>query len=90
MIPMNKIFTDNAWQDYLWLLKNNKRGLKRVNGLLKDISRSPFSGIGKPERLHGDLTGYWSRRVNEKDRLIYGVDGKAVTILACRTHYSEK
>jgi len=87
---MDKKFTENAWQDYLWLLRNNKRAVKRVNLLLKDVSRTPFEGIGKPEPLHGNFTGYWSRRVNEKDRLIYTVTDEVVTILACRTHYSEK
>lgn len=87
---MNKLFTENAWQDYLWLLKNDRRALKRVNLLLQDISRTPFSGIGKPESLHGDFTGYWSRRVNEKDRLVYAADEKKITILACRTHYGDK
>ncbi|WP_395320816.1 Txe/YoeB family addiction module toxin [Levilactobacillus parabrevis] len=87
---MDKKFTENAWQDYLWLLRNNKRAVKRVNLLLKDVSRTPFEGIGKPEPLHGNFTGYWSRRVNEKDRLIYTVTDEVVTILACRTHYNEK
>jgi len=87
---MDKKFTENAWQDYLWLLRNNKRAVKRVNLLLKDVSRTPFEGIGKPEPLHGNFTGYWSRRVNEKDRLIYTVADEVVTILACRTHYNEK
>ncbi|WP_171001487.1 Txe/YoeB family addiction module toxin [Lactiplantibacillus daowaiensis] len=87
---MNKLFTDNAWEDYMWLLKNDKQALKRVNLLIKDASRTPFSGIGKPEPLHGNFQGYWSRRVNEKDRLIYGVDEQQITILACRTHYGNK
>lgn len=87
---MNNLFTENAWQDYLWLAKNDKRALKRVNMLLKEISRTPFEGVGKPEPLHGNLTGYWSRRINEKDRLIYGVADEVRTILACRTHYNDK
>ncbi|MGQ4558898.1 Txe/YoeB family addiction module toxin [Levilactobacillus hammesii] len=86
---MNSMFTENVWQDYLWLLKNDKRSLKRVNLLLRDVSRTPFNEIGKPEPLHGNLTGYWSRRVNEKDRLVYGVTDKVITILACRTHYAK-
>ena len=86
---MNNLFTENAWQDYLLLLKNDKRSLKRVNLLLKDVSRTPFNGIGKPEPLHGNLAGYWSRRVNEKDRLVYGVTDEVITILACRTHYAK-
>jgi len=89
-MTMNKMFTENGWQDYMWLLKNDKRALKRVNSLIKDVSRTPFSGLGKPEPLHGNFQGYWSRRVNEKDRLIYAVDGQMMTIIACRIHYNDK
>jgi len=87
---MNKMFTENAWQDYMWLLKNDKRALKSVNMLLKDVSRTPFTSVGKPEPLHENLAGYWSRRVNEKDRLIYKVADEVITILACRTHYNDR
>ena len=84
---MNKDFSDNAWHDYQWLAKNDKRLLKRVNQLIKAIDRTPFEGLGKPEPLHGDLRGFWSRRINEKDRLIYAVDETTIHIAACRSHY---
>ena len=87
---MNRSFTDNGWEDYLWFQKNDKKSLKRINNLIKSATRSPFTGVGKPEPLHGNLTGYWSRRINEKDRLIYGVMENNLIILACRTHYGEK
>ena len=87
---MNRSFTDNAWSDYLWLQKNDKKALKRVNDLIKETTRTPFKGIGKPEPLHGELSGYWSRRINQKDRLIYGVTKESLIIIACRTHYSDK
>lgn len=85
---MNNNFSKNGWEDYQWLLKNDKRSLKRVNQLLKDISRHPFTGIGKPEPLHGNHTDMWSRRVNEKDRLIYKSTDTTTFIYACRTHYA--
>jgi len=84
---MNKEFSDNAWEDYQWLVKNDKRSFKRVNQLIKEISRTPFEGIGKPEPLHGEMGGFWSRRVNEKNRIIYAVDETTVHIAACRGHY---
>lgn len=84
---MIKSFSDHAWTDYLWYAKNDKRLLKRVNQLIKVIDRTPFTGIGKPEPLHGDLAGFWSRRINEKDRLIYTVTETTIYIAACRAHY---
>jgi len=87
---MNKGFTDDGWEDYLWFQKNDKKSLKRVILLIKNITRSPFDGIGKAEPLNGNFTGYWSRRVNYKDRLIYSVSNNNLTILACRTHYDDK
>ncbi|MFC6260515.1 Txe/YoeB family addiction module toxin [Levilactobacillus fujinensis] len=87
---MNNNFSENVWTDYQWLLKNNKPSLKRVNNLLRDIARHPFTGIGKPEPLHGNYAGTWSRRVNHKDRLIYTIKDNDILIYICRTHYSQK
>ena len=68
----------------------DRRTLKRINALLQDILREEFDGIGKPEPLTGDLTGYWSRRIDEKNRLIYRVEKEFIEIAGCRTHYGEK
>ncbi|KRN79258.1 Txe/YoeB family addiction module toxin [Fructilactobacillus lindneri] len=84
---MNKEFTINGWKDYIWYEENSKKDLKRVNKLIKSISRTPYEGLGKPEPLHGDFSGYWSRRVNEKDRIVYKAINNKIIILACRTHY---
>ena len=85
---MNKVFTDNAWKDYSYWVKEDRKTLKRINKLIDDISRNGNEGIGKPEMLLGDLSGYWSRRINEKDRLIYKIDNENIYILSCRYHYS--
>ena len=84
---MKIVFTESAWQDYLWLQENNRPLIKRVNQLIKDVTRSPFDGIGKPEPLKGDLSGYWSRRINDEHRLIYSATNTELIIIACRFHY---
>ena len=86
---MNKIFTDNAWIDYLYWEKQDRKTLKRINVLIDDISRNGNQGIGKPEPLLGDLSGFYSRRINQKDRLIYKTDGQNIFIIACRSHYDD-
>ena len=80
-------FTESAWRDYLWLLENNRHLLKRVNQLIIDITRSPFAGIGKPEPLKGQLSGKWSRRINQEHRLVYEIKADDLVIIACRYHY---
>ena len=87
---MIKAWTDEAWEDFEYWLKQDKKTLKRILLLLKDIDRNGNEGIGKPEPLTGNLTGFWSRRINDKDRLIYKIDEKNIYILACRYHYSDK
>lgn len=87
---MNKYFTDNGWQDYLYWQTEDKKTLKKINFLLNDIDRNGNEGIGKPEPLTGDLSGYWSRRINDKDRLIYSIDENNIYVLSCRYHYSDK
>ena len=86
---MNKLFTANAWKDYLYWQSEDRKTLKRINVLLKDIERNGNMGIGKPEPLTGDLAGFWSRRINEKDRLVYRIAGDENQILACRYHYHD-
>ena len=86
---MNKAWQDDAWEDYLYWQIQDKKTLKRINLLLKDIDRNAYDGLGKPEALSGNLSGYWSRRINDKDRLIYKIDGNDICILACRYHYDE-
>lgn len=87
---MIKIWTDIAWEDYIYWQAQDKKTLKRINILLKDIDRGGYSGIGKSEPLKGDLQGYWSRRIDESNRLVYRiVDGK-IEILQCRSHYGDK
>lgn len=84
---MNITFTESAWEDYLWLQDNDKKLLKRVNLLIKDILRNPFEGIGKPELLKANLSGFWSRRITSEHRLIYSIAEEERTIIACRFHY---
>ena len=87
---MYKRFTENAWKDYTYWQAEDRKTLKRINKLLEDIERNGHDGIGKPEPLTGALSGFWSRRINEKDRLIYRISGENIDILACRYHYSDK
>ena len=86
---MNKKFTENAWKDYLYWETEDRKTLKRINLLIKDIERNGNEGIGKPELLLGDLSGFWSRRINEKDRLIYRIIGDEIQIISCRFHYKD-
>jgi toxin YoeB len=81
------VFSEHAWNDYLHWQKTDRKLLKRINLLIRDIRRSPFEGIGKPEPLKHGLTGYWSRRINNEHRLVYKVESDAVLIAQCRYHY---
>ena len=87
---MKKVFTENGWQDYLFWQNEDKKTLKKINKLIQDIERNGDSGLGKAEQLRGDLSGLWSRRINDKDRLVYKIDETSVYILACRFHYADK
>ena len=80
-------FSENAWEDYLYWQKTDKAIVKRINGLIHDIQRSPFDGIGKPEPLKHALSGFWSRRINDEHRLVYSVDGNVFRIAQARYHY---
>ncbi|MCL2040261.1 MAG: Txe/YoeB family addiction module toxin [Bacteroidetes bacterium] len=84
---MNKNFTDEAWNDYQYWYENDKKMLKRINMLIKDIDRSPFEGIGKPEPLKANLQGYWSRRINDEHRIIYAVENEQIVYISFRFHY---
>jgi len=80
-------WTETAWEDYLYWQKNDKKTLKRINELIKDIKHSPFDGVGKPEALRFDLSGIWSRRIDYEHRLVYQVADDTVIIFQCRYHY---
>lgn len=84
---MKLIFLDKAWEDYLFWQKEDKNILRKINDLIKDIKRHPFDGIGKPELLRHDLSGLWSRRINQAHRLVYKVEREELIIIACRHHY---
>lgn len=84
---MNKVWSDEAWDDYVYWQSQDKKTLKRINQLLKDIDRSPFEGIGKPEALKYDLHGFWSRRIDDDNRLVYRIKNGNIEIAQCRTHY---
>lgn len=81
---MNKVFSDLAWEDYTQWLAEDKKIVKRINEIIKDIERNGYTGIGKPEALKHDLTGYWSRRITNKDRLIYWIIGDTIYIISCK------
>lgn len=87
---MNKVFTKNGWNDYVYWQTEDRKTLRKVNQLIEEIARNKNEGTGKPEALSGNLVGFWSRRINDKDRLIYKIDDENIYILACRYHYGEK
>ena len=91
---MKLLWSENAWEDYLYWQQSDQEVLRRVNTLLQDIRRSPFKGIGKPEPLRGDLAGWWSRRITGDHRIVYRArsigEEQQVEIIACRYHYSSK
>ncbi len=84
---MKLVFSEQAWDDYLYWQKTDKKLLGRINALVKDISRSPFAGIGKPEPLKNALSGYWSRRINDEHRIVYKIADGSVLIAQLRYHY---
>ncbi len=83
----NLSFEEQAWEEYLYWQTQDKKTLKRINALLKDIVRDPFEGIGKPEPLRGELSGWWSRRIDEANRLVYQQQGNLIIIASCKDHY---
>ena len=86
---MQKAWTDDAWKDYLYWQSQDKKTIKRINEIIKDIDRQPFAGIGKPEPLKGDKHGYWSRRIDEANRIIYKEENTQIVIVQCGGHYDE-
>lgn len=86
---MRKIWFDEAWEDYLYWQAQDKKTLKRVNSLIRDIERDPFNGIGKPEPLRGELSGSWSRRIDDVNRIVYRIIGGTLEIISCKGHYED-
>jgi len=80
-------WTNEAWSDYIYWQGQDKKTLKRINKLITDTIRSPFDGIGKPEPLKENLSGFWSRRIDDTNRLVYAIDDSKLTIISCRYHY---
>ncbi len=84
---MKLIFAEEAWADYLYWQESDKKTLKRINELIKAISREPFEGIGDPEPLKFNWSGFWSRRINREHRIVYAVENDSILIAQCRYHY---
>lgn len=84
------VFDGQGWEDYLYWQTQDKKTIKKINQLLKDIERNGYDGIGKPEPLSGNLSSYWSRRIDDKNRLVYRITSETIEILECRTHYGDK
>jgi toxin YoeB len=87
MAQRNLIFSPESWQDYTYWIDQDKKTLKKINKLISDTLRSPFEGIGKPEPLKENYMGLWSRRIDEKNRLVYTVTDNEINIVGCRFHY---
>lgn len=86
---MNKLFSENAWDEYLYWQNKDKKILKKIHELICDIQRNGYAGIGKPEALRHELSGYWSRRISESDRLIYKIQDDTIYIISCKSHYGD-
>ena len=87
---MRKTWTDDAWNQYVYWQTEDRKTLKRINLLLKDIDRSGYEGIGKPEPLTGNWSGYWSRQIDDKNRIIYRIENKIIIVAECGSHYGDK
>ena len=85
----NLTFTEQAWEDYLYWQTQDKKTLKRINLLLNDISRNGMQGVGKSEPLKGNLSGFWSRRIDDCNRLVFRMNGGSIEIIQCRGHYND-
>lgn len=86
---MHKIWFDEAWIDYIYWQTQDKKTLKRINNLIKNTERNPFEGIGKPEPLKGNLSGFWSRHIDDTNRFVYRINNDKLEILSCRGHYED-
>lgn len=87
---MTKVWHDSAWDDYLYWQTQDKKTLKRINKLIQDIERNGYNGIGKPEPLKHDLSGYWSVQIDEKNRIVFRIEGRNLEIMQCGSHYRDK
>lgn len=85
---MNKLFTDEAWKDYIYWAETDKKQLKKIHELIREIDRTPFEGIGKPEPLKYGLRGFWSRRIDHEHRLVYTIENEQIVFISFRYHYS--
>ena len=87
---MDKVWIDDAWEQYLYWQEQDRKTLKKLNKLINDIERNGNSGIGHPEPLKDNLSGLWSREIDKKNRLIYKIDGDCIKIYQCKSHYGDK
>ena len=87
---MQVLWHEVAWEEHLWWQTQDKKTIRRINMLIKDMQRNPFEGIGKPEPLKGDLSGWWSRRIDDDNRIVYRVKDNALVIANCKNHYEDK
>lgn len=83
-------FSEDAWGEYLYWQNQDKKMIKKINELLKEIQREPYAGKGMPEKLRRDLSGKWSRRINQKDRLVYEISDDMIIVIQCKGHYKDK
>jgi len=86
---MGILWYDRAWEEYISWQREDKKTLKKINDLVKDMMRNPIEGIGKPEKLTGDLSGYWSRRIDDKNRIVYKIQDTDIVIASCKGHYDQ-
>ena len=86
----NIVFSERAWQEYIYWQTQDKRTLKRINSILQDIIRNGYDGIAKPEPLKEDLSGFWSRRIDETNRIVYRISKDRIEIIQCKGHYNDK
>ena len=84
---LDLLFLPEGWEDYLYWQSQDKKTMRRINALIKDIQRHPFEGLGKPEPLKGNYQGWWSRRIDKVNRIVYKVENRRIIIAQCRTHY---
>jgi len=89
-MTMRKIWDEDAWEEYLYWQTQDKKTLKRINQLLQDIDRNGYGGIGKPEPLRGDLQGWWSKRIDDGNRIVFRIHDDCIEILQCGSHYRDK
>lgn len=87
---LNVTFLPEAWEDYLYWQSQDKKTLKRINLIIKEVTRDCFTGIGKPEPLKGNLAGWWSRRIDDSNRVVYRIEDNLLLIAECRSHYGDK